>query len=281
MNRSRIKRKIGEKETRFRAIREFFRAFARHRRNFPLFRVEKFSSLDSHSLIIPIISGFYTSWLFPAAVVGILVFLYGLITVFDNPYANDVCEKPGKYQMCPQHELGKFWDLYDICTYIRISYLFDHPGSVFYSIFISFWGECPKKNFSQLITNFSLLKKNFTFPAVSFLEYWKRKCATIAYQWDCTDFQGEEERPRAEYAAKAPFIAVNPVTGIKEPMFPEGKRGKRIATGLGLVFVMVGLFYKMNKNTAKENFYKFFITVFFFFIADFRSYYLHFRHYSF
>lgn len=74
---------------------------------------------------------------------------------------------------------------------------------------------------------------------MSFLEYWKRKCATIAYQWDCTDFQGEEERPRAEYAAKAPFIAVNPVTGIKEPMFPEGKRGKRVATGLGLVFVMV------------------------------------------
>lgn len=85
--------------------------------------------------------GFYTSWLFPAAAVGILVFLYGLVTVFDNPYANDVCEKPGKYKMCPQHEFGKFWDLYDICTYIRISYLFDHPGSVFYSIFISFWGE--------------------------------------------------------------------------------------------------------------------------------------------
>ncbi|KAL0266430.1 UNVERIFIED_CONTAM: hypothetical protein PYX00_008965 [Menopon gallinae] len=160
--------------------------------------------------------GFYTSWLFPAAVVGILVFLYGLITVFDNPYANDVCEKPGKYKMCPQHEFGKYWDLYDICTYIRISYLFDHPGSVFYSIFISFW-------------------------AVSFLEYWKRKCATIAYQWDCTDFQGEEEKPRAEYAAKAPFIAVNPVTGVREPAFPKGKRGKRIATGLGLVFVMISV----------------------------------------
>ncbi|KAK6640619.1 hypothetical protein RUM44_012315 [Polyplax serrata] len=160
--------------------------------------------------------GFYTSWLFPAAAVGILVFLYGLVTVFDNPYANDVCEKPGKYKMCPQHEFGKFWDLYDICTYIRISYLFDHPGSVFYSIFISFW-------------------------AVSFLEYWKRKCATIAYQWDCTDFQGVEEKPRAEYAAKAPFIAVNPVTGVREPMFPKNERGKRIATGLGLVFVMISV----------------------------------------
>ena len=71
------------------------------------------------------------------------------------------------------------------------------------------------------------------------MEYWKRKCVTIAYQWDCTDFQGVEEKPRAEYAAKAPYIAVNPVTGVREPMFPKNERGKRIATGLGLVFVMV------------------------------------------
>lgn len=85
---------------------------------------------------------------------------------------------------------------------------------------------------------------------MSFLEYWKRKCATIAYQWDCTDFQGEEEKPRAEYAAKAPFIAINPVTGVKEPMFPKRKRGKRIATGLGLVFVMVS-FRKYIQNALK------------------------------
>lgn len=112
---------------------------------------------------------------------------------------------------------------------------------------------------------------------MSFLEYWKRKCATIAYQWDCTDFQGEEERPRAEYAAKAPFIAVNPVTGIKEPMFPEGKRGKRIATGLGLVFVMVNIpqFFFKFKNFLICN-YKI-INLF----VDFRSYHFHLRHHCF
>ena len=49
----------------------------------------------------------------------------------------------------------------------QVGYLFDHPGTVFFSIFMSFW-------------------------AVTFLEYWKRKNATLAHHWDCTDFQEEE-----------------------------------------------------------------------------------------
>lgn len=49
----------------------------------------------------------------------------------------------------------------------QVGYLFDHPGTVFFSIFMSFW-------------------------AVSFLEYWKRKNATLAHHWDCMDFQEEE-----------------------------------------------------------------------------------------
>ena len=30
------------------------------------------------------------------------------------------------------------------------------------------------------------------FPAVSFLENWKRKSATLAHQWDCMDIVEEE-----------------------------------------------------------------------------------------
>ena len=32
--------------------------------------------------------------------------------------------------------------------------------------------------------------------AVTFLEYWKRKSASLAHHWDCMGFQDEEERPR-------------------------------------------------------------------------------------
>lgn len=48
-----------------------------------------------------------------------------------------------------------------------MGYLFDHPGTVFFSVFMSFW-------------------------AVTFLEYWKRKMATLAHHWDCMEFHEEE-----------------------------------------------------------------------------------------
>lgn len=86
----------------------------------------------------------YTGWLLPAAVVGLLVFMYGVITINQNTPANEICESRGEFIMCPlcNEKLGcVFWDLSDICVNARISYLFDHPGTVFYSIFVSFWGK--------------------------------------------------------------------------------------------------------------------------------------------
>lgn len=45
--------------------------------------------------------------------------------------------------------------------------LFDHEGTVFFSSFVALW-------------------------AVLFLEYWKRKSATLAYRWGCSDFEDIE-----------------------------------------------------------------------------------------
>lgn len=45
--------------------------------------------------------------------------------------------------------------------------LFDHGGTVFFSLFMALW-------------------------AVLFLEYWKRKNATLAYRWDCSDYEDIE-----------------------------------------------------------------------------------------
>ena len=36
----------------------------------------------------------------------------------------------------------------------------------------------------------------YSVSAVTFLEYWKRKSASLAHHWDCMGFQDEEERPR-------------------------------------------------------------------------------------
>ena len=36
--------------------------------------------------------GFYTGWLLPAAVVGVFVFLYGVLTMSSNAVADETCK---------------------------------------------------------------------------------------------------------------------------------------------------------------------------------------------
>uniref|UniRef100_A0A671URQ0 Anoctamin n=1 Tax=Sparus aurata TaxID=8175 RepID=A0A671URQ0_SPAAU len=150
--------------------------------------------------------GFYTAWLLPAAVVGTLVFVSGVI--------KEVCNSGASYLMCPLCNTCKAWNMSDICAMAKVGYLFDHPGTVLFSVFMSFW-------------------------AVTFLEYWKRKMATLAHHWDCMDFHEEEERPRPEFAAMAPTMEANPVTGVKEPYFPEKTRLSRMFTGSMVIIMMV------------------------------------------
>ncbi|XP_069805178.1 anoctamin-7 [Dendropsophus ebraccatus] len=158
--------------------------------------------------------GFYTAWLLPAAVVGTCVFISGLLTMGSNTAAQEICESEKKYLMCPLCDTCKNWYISEICPMAKVGYLFDHPGTVFFSIFMSFW-------------------------AVTFLEYWKRKNATLAHHWDCMDFQEDEERPRPEFAAMAPQMEQNPITGVKEPYFPERDRLSRILTGSMVIVIML------------------------------------------
>ncbi|XP_068607157.1 anoctamin-7 [Brachionichthys hirsutus] len=158
--------------------------------------------------------GFYTAWLLPAAVVGTLVFVSGVMSMDTNKPAKDICSSGSGYQMCPLCNTCKAWNMSEICTMAKMGYLFDHPGTVFFSVFMSFW-------------------------AVTFLEYWKRKMATLSHHWDCMDFHEEEERPRPEFAAMAPTMEQNPVTGVKEPYFPEKTRLSRMFTGSMVIIMML------------------------------------------
>uniref|UniRef100_A0A3Q0S5D4 Anoctamin n=1 Tax=Amphilophus citrinellus TaxID=61819 RepID=A0A3Q0S5D4_AMPCI len=156
---------------------------------------------------------FYTAWLLPAAVVGTLVFVSGVMSMGTNT-PKEICNSGATYMMCPLCKTCKAWNMSDICTLAQLGYLFDHPGTVFFSVFMSFW-------------------------AVTFLEYWKRKMATLAHHWDCMDFHEEEERPRPEFAAMAPTMEQNPVTGVKEPYFPEKTRLSRMFTGSMVIIMML------------------------------------------
>ncbi|XP_023812053.1 anoctamin-7 isoform X3 [Oryzias latipes] len=158
--------------------------------------------------------GFYTAWLLPAAVVGTLIFMSGVMSMGTNTPAEEICHGGSTYRMCPLCKTCEAWNMSDICTMAKLGYLFDHPGTVFFSVFMSFW-------------------------AVTFLEYWKRKMATLAHHWDCMDFHEEEERPRPEFAAMAPTVEQNPVTGVKEPYFPEKARLSRMFTGSMVIILML------------------------------------------
>uniref|UniRef100_A0A671PV22 Anoctamin n=1 Tax=Sinocyclocheilus anshuiensis TaxID=1608454 RepID=A0A671PV22_9TELE len=137
--------------------------------------------------------GFYTAWLLPAALVGTCVFVSVFPVLSINILPACSCL---------------------FSTLLKVGYLFDHPGTVFFSVFMSLW-------------------------AVTFLEYWKRKNATLAHHWDCMDFHEEEEPPRPEFAAMAPAMEENPVTGVKEPYFPEKARISRMLTGSMVIVIMV------------------------------------------
>ncbi|XP_008293494.1 anoctamin-7 [Stegastes partitus] len=158
--------------------------------------------------------GFYTAWLLPAAVVGTLIFVSGVMSMGNNTPAKEICSSGASYLMCPLCKTCQAWNMSEICTMAKLGYLFDHPGTVFFSVFMSFW-------------------------AVTFLEYWKRKMATLSHHWDCMDFHEEEERPRPEFAAMAPTMEQNPVTGIKEPYFPEKTRLSRMFTGSMVIVMML------------------------------------------
>lgn len=123
--------------------------------------------------------------------------------------------------------------------------LFDHGGTVFFSIFMSLW-------------------------AVLFLEFWKRTNASLAHHWDCSEFEDIEvgsgplrclpkphgpktpgtpdallslsqERPRPQFTATAPMTIINPITGAEEPYFPKRSRLHRILAGSTVITMMVRL----------------------------------------
>ncbi|CAF1280566.1 unnamed protein product [Adineta steineri] len=158
--------------------------------------------------------GLYTTWLIPASFVGVLVFLFGFIYLANNRPALDVCTIGRNITMCPLCDVCPYWKLSDTCSSASLGVFFDHPGTVFYAIFMSFW-------------------------AVTFLKHWKQKNAEITHRWDLMEFDEEENRPRPEFAIRTSTVEKNPVTGILEPYFPPRSRLYRIIGGIITLSVMI------------------------------------------
>ncbi|XP_029453399.1 anoctamin-2 [Rhinatrema bivittatum] len=122
--------------------------------------------------------GLYTGLLIPASLVGIIVFLYGCITIEYDVPSKEMCDQYNTFTMCPLCDKAcDYWNLSSACATARASHLFDNPATVFFSVFMALW-------------------------ATMFLEHWKRLQMRLSYHWDLTGLEEEEEHPRPEYETK-------------------------------------------------------------------------------
>ena len=150
----------------------------------------KYQPLNAIKNYLGIRVGLYFAWLGTysfmlvfAAIVGLLCFVSGLVTMNSFTPALEICDKNNTktFYMCPLcDKVCSFWSLTKSCLYARVTHLFDHEGTVFFAIFMSLW-------------------------ATVFLEVWKRQQISLAYEWDMLQFEEDIQPPRPAYVAKVQY----------------------------------------------------------------------------
>lgn len=62
-----------------------------------------------------------------------------LISIFQ--FSQEVCSGQMNVTMCPLCDKScNFWSLSMACMHIKVTYLFDNKATVFFAVFMSFWG---------------------------------------------------------------------------------------------------------------------------------------------
>ncbi|XP_062913667.1 anoctamin-4-like isoform X3 [Mobula hypostoma] len=159
--------------------------------------------------------GWYTGMLFPAAAVGLIVFLYGVFTIDHCQVSKEICEAT-EIIMCPlcDRHCG-YQRLSHSCLYAKVTHLFDNQATVFFAVFMAVW-------------------------ATVFLEFWKRRRAVIAYDWDLIDWEEEEDEIRPQFEAKySKKERVNPISGKPEPYQAFTDKCSRIIVSASGIFFMI------------------------------------------
>lgn len=160
--------------------------------------------------------GYYTALLVPAGIVGLGIFIYGVISYPNDRASGDICDPihAGNYTMCPLcDQQCTYWRLSRSCTYAKVTYMFDNEYTVTFAAFMALW-------------------------AVFFNEMWKRRQAEIEYDWDVEDFE-EEETVRPEYEASVRKRRVNPINKMEEPYMTFSSKCLRFTSSLWVVFFML------------------------------------------
>ncbi|EDL17994.1 Trp53 inducible protein 5, isoform CRA_a [Mus musculus] len=117
--------------------------------------------------------GWYTYMLVPAAVVGLIVFLSGFALFDSSQISKEICSANDIF-MCPLGDHShRYLRLSEMCTFAKLTHLFDNEGTVLFAIFMALW-------------------------ATVFLEIWKRKRAHEVQSWKLYEWDEEEEEMALE-----------------------------------------------------------------------------------
>ncbi|CAJ0931668.1 unnamed protein product [Ranitomeya imitator] len=96
-----------------------------------------------------------------------------------------------------------------------VTHLFDNGATVFFAVFMAVW-------------------------ATVFLEFWKRRRAVIAYDWDLIDWEEEEEEIRPQFEAKySKKERMNPISGKPEPYQAFTDKCSRLIVSASGIFFMI------------------------------------------
>ncbi|KAG7268771.1 hypothetical protein CRUP_034255 [Coryphaenoides rupestris] len=96
-----------------------------------------------------------------------------------------------------------------------VTHLFDNGATVFFAVFMAVW-------------------------ATVFLEFWKRRRAVLAYDWDLIDWEEEEEEIRPQFEAKySKKERMNPISGKPEPYQAFTDKYSRLVVSASGIFFML------------------------------------------
>ncbi|XP_076769307.1 anoctamin-9 isoform X1 [Arvicanthis niloticus] len=169
--------KAGVFETMFllhKGEKDLKRIWARWRNMFQLQPIDKIREYFGEKVALYFTwLGWYTYMLVPAAVVGLIVFLSGFALFDSSQISKEICDAHDIF-MCPLGDHShRYQPLSDMCTFSKLTHLFDNEGTVLFAIFMALW-------------------------ATVFLEIWKRKRAREVQSWDLYEWDEEEEEMALE-----------------------------------------------------------------------------------
>ncbi|XP_028914904.1 anoctamin-9 isoform X2 [Ornithorhynchus anatinus] len=112
--------------------------------------------------------GWYTLMLLPAALAGLITFFSGFSLFHASQISKEICQATD-ILMCPLCDKNcTYWPLSNMCTFSKITHLFDNEGTVVFAILMALW-------------------------ATVFLELWKRQRAKDVSGWNLYLWDEDEE----------------------------------------------------------------------------------------